>query len=86
MRYRPVLSEPSAQWQGRIGLVHEAPPADIEDVESYDVYTAGPPAMIAAVRRDFGARGVAATRLFFDSFDYAREPSARQRTSAATKS
>jgi CDP-4-dehydro-6-deoxyglucose reductase, E3 len=86
MRYRPVLSEPSAQWRGLTGLVHEAPPADIEDVESYDVYTAGPPAMIAAVRRDFGARGVAATRLFFDSFDYAREPSARQRTSAATKS
>jgi CDP-4-dehydro-6-deoxyglucose reductase len=86
MRYRPVLSEPTGQWRGRTGLVHEAPLADIEDVEQYDVYAAGPPAMVAAVRRDFEARGVAATRLFFDSFDYARDTAARQRTSAATKS
>ena len=52
----------------------------------YDVYAAGPPAMIAAVRREFAARGAAAERLFFDSFDYAPDTLERQRTSAATKS
>jgi CDP-4-dehydro-6-deoxyglucose reductase, E3 len=86
LRYHPVLSEPSTGWRGLTGLVHEAPLRDIDDLEPYEVYAAGPPAMIAALRRDFGARGHAASRLYFDAFDYAREPSARQRTSAVTKS
>ncbi len=84
--YVPVLSEPSAEWPGCRGFVHEAVLRDIDDLEKYDVYAAGPPAMIAAVRREFGARGVAANRLFFDSFDYAPDSVLRQRTSAATKS
>ena len=84
LRYVPVLSEPSAEWRGSRGFVHEAVLEDIEDLGKYDVYAAGPPAMIAAVRHEFCARGVAANRLYFDSFDYA--PDSRQRTSAATKS
>ncbi len=86
LRYVPVLSEPSPQWRGSRGWVHEAVLQDIHDMEKYDVYAAGPPAMIAAVRREFGLRGVAANRLFFDSFDYAPDALARQPTSAATKS
>jgi CDP-4-dehydro-6-deoxyglucose reductase len=66
--------------------VHEAVLEDIGDLEKYDVYAAGPPAMIAAVRREFGRRGVAASRLFFDSFDYAPDALDRQRSSAASKS
>jgi CDP-4-dehydro-6-deoxyglucose reductase len=89
LRYVPVLSEPSPAWGGARGWVHEAALEDIGDLDKYDVYAAGPPAMIAAVRREFGRRGVEASRLFFDSFDYA--PDAldgldRQRSSAATKS
>ena len=86
LRYVPVLSEPSPEWRGSRGFVHEAVLKDIDDLEKYDVYAAGPPAMIAAVRREFGRRGVAANRLFFDSFDYAPDTLERQRTSAATKS
>lgn len=86
LRYVPVLSEPSPEWRGSRGWVHEAVLQDIDDLEKYDVYAAGPPAMIAAVRREFGQRGVAANRLFFDSFDYAPDTLERQRTSAATKS
>jgi CDP-4-dehydro-6-deoxyglucose reductase len=86
LRYVPVLSEPSPEWQGARGWVHEAVLAQIQDLGRYDVYAAGPPAMIAAVRREFGLRGVAASRLFFDSFDYAPDALERQRTSAATKS
>ena len=85
-RYVPVLSEPAPEWRGRRGFVHEAVLADIDDLREYDVYAAGPPAMIAAVRRDFAARGAAAHRLFFDSFDYAPDSLARQRSNAATKS
>jgi CDP-4-dehydro-6-deoxyglucose reductase, E3 len=86
LRYVPVLSEPSAQWQGSRGWVHEAVLQDIPDLTPYDVYTAGPPAMIEAVRSEFARRGVAASRLYFDSFDYAPDTLDRQRTSADTKS
>jgi CDP-4-dehydro-6-deoxyglucose reductase len=86
LRYLPVLSEPSSEWRGSRGLVHEAVLKDIDDLDKYDVYAAGPPAMIAAVRSEFGRRGVAANRLFFDSFDYAPDTLDRQRMSAATKS
>ncbi len=86
LRYLPVLSEPSAQWQGRRGMVHDSVLGDIERLERYDIYASGPPAMIEAVRSEFGHRGVAAARLSFDSFDYAPDSFARQRTMAATKS
>ena len=86
LRYVPVLSEPSSEWPGSRGFVHEAVLKDIDALDTYDVYAAGPPAMIAAVRKEFGRRGVAADRLFFDSFDYAPDTLDRQRTSAATKS
>ena len=86
LNYVPVLSEPSAEWRGSRGWVHEAVLRDIPDLRPYDVYTAGPPAMIEAVRREFAQRGVEASRLFFDSFDYAPDTLDRQRMSAETKS
>jgi CDP-4-dehydro-6-deoxyglucose reductase, E3 len=86
LRYVPVLSEPSPEWRGLRGYVHQAVLQTTDDLEKYDVYTAGPPAMIEAVRREFGRRGVAPGRIFFDSFDYAPDTLERQRTSAATKS
>jgi CDP-4-dehydro-6-deoxyglucose reductase, E3 len=85
-RYVPVLSEPSPAWDGARGWVHEAVLESLGDLDKYDVYAAGPPAMIAAVRLEFGRHGVAASRMFFDSFDYAPDALDRQRTSAATKS
>jgi CDP-4-dehydro-6-deoxyglucose reductase len=86
LRYVPVLSEPSHEWRGARGWVHEAVLRDIDDLKKYHVYAAGPPAMIAAVRREFGERGADASRLFFDSFDYAPDTLERQRMSSATKS
>jgi CDP-4-dehydro-6-deoxyglucose reductase, E3 len=84
--YVPVLSEPTTEWRGLHGWVHEAVLQNIGDLKKYDVYAAGPPAMIAAVRREFGLRGVSPSRLFFDSFDYAPDTLERHRMSAATKS
>jgi CDP-4-dehydro-6-deoxyglucose reductase len=86
IHYIPVLSEPSPDWRGRSGWLHEAVLEDIDDLEKYDVYVAGPPAMVAAARRDFVLRGADAGRLFFDSFDYAPDTLERQWTSADTKS
>jgi CDP-4-dehydro-6-deoxyglucose reductase, E3 len=86
LHYVPVLSEPSPEWSGARGFVHEAALRDIHDLDNYDVYAAGPPAMISVVRSEFGRRGVLPSRLFFDSFDYAPDALERQRMSAATKS
>jgi CDP-4-dehydro-6-deoxyglucose reductase len=85
-RYVPVLSEPSAAWEGPSGFVHEAVLAQVADLARHDVYASGPPAMIEAVRREFAARGVDSSRLWFDSFDYAPDTVDRHRTRADTKS
>jgi len=86
MRYVPVLSEPDAAWRGRSGCVHAAVLEDIEDLSVFDIYAAGPPAMIEALRGEFPAQRAALDRLYCDSFDYAPDSLARQRSSAATKS
>jgi CDP-4-dehydro-6-deoxyglucose reductase len=86
LRYVPVLSEASPAWQGLTGFVHEAAFQGIGNIEAHEVYAAGPPAMIAAVRREYDLRGADRSRLYFDSFDYAPDTLERQRTSAATRS
>ena len=86
LTYVPVLSEPHPKWHGATGWVHEAALKDIQDLEAIEVYAAGPPAMIAAIQREYESRGSAKTRLYFDSFDYASDTLERQRMSAATKS
>jgi CDP-4-dehydro-6-deoxyglucose reductase len=84
--YTPVLSEAGASWRGLTGWVHEAAFAGLEDLESHEVYAAGPPAMIAALQREYAARGASSGHLYFDSFDYAPDTLERQRISAVTKS
>jgi CDP-4-dehydro-6-deoxyglucose reductase, E3 len=86
LSYAPVLSEGTPAWQGLTGWVHEAALKNIESLESVEVYAAGPPAMIAAIQREYAARGCDTSRLYFDSFDYAPDTLERQRMSAATKS
>jgi CDP-4-dehydro-6-deoxyglucose reductase len=73
LRFTVVLSE-AAQTEAahhRLGWVHEAVLADYVTLEPFDVYAAGPPALIEAIRARFPERGAREERLFFDSFDYA---------------
>jgi CDP-4-dehydro-6-deoxyglucose reductase len=86
MRYVPVLSEAPPAWEGCRALVHEAALEGIANLEDHEVYAAGPPAMIAAIQGEFARRAIPADRLYFDSFDYAKDSPARQRMSADTKS
>jgi CDP-4-dehydro-6-deoxyglucose reductase, E3 len=65
----------SASGPGRRGWVHEAVLADHPDLSAFEVYAAGPPAMIEAIRSTFPSHGLRRERLYFDSFDYA--PDAR---------
>ena len=73
LRFTGVLSEaaePGAAHR-RLGWVHEAALADYPNLERHDVYAAGPPALIEAIRASFPAHGLSEDRLHFDSFDYA---------------
>ena len=72
LHFTPVLSE---SGPGRRGWVHEAVLADHPDLSAFEVYAAGPPAMIEAIRSTFPRQGLVPERLYFDSFDYA--PDAR---------
>ena len=55
----------------RHGWVHEGVLTDHPDLSAFDVYAAGPPAMIEAIRTTFPRHGLNPDRLHFDSFDYA---------------
>jgi CDP-4-dehydro-6-deoxyglucose reductase len=60
-RYQPVTTE----------FVHEAVLRAGLDLGAFDVYAAGPPAMIDAVRAALPPAGADPARIFFDSFDQA---------------
>ena len=73
LSFTAVLSEATTTEaaHARAGLVHEAVLADHRDLSGFEVYAAGPPAMIEAMRAAFPTHGLPAERLYFDSFDYA---------------
>jgi CDP-4-dehydro-6-deoxyglucose reductase len=83
-RFVAVLSEATAAEAAhhRHGWVHEAVLADHPDLSAFEVYAAGPPAMIEAMRASFPRHGLPAERLYFDSFDYAPDGN-RSRAPAA---
>ncbi len=82
LRYTPVLSAQAKDtgWQGRCGWVHEAVLDDYATLRDVDVYAAGPPAMIEAIRSSFTNHGLPESQLFFDSFDFAPDTQAEART------
>ncbi|HPF27836.1 MAG TPA: FAD-binding oxidoreductase [Steroidobacteraceae bacterium] len=74
----PVLSDPprstSDQPESRRylhGVVHQAVLAAGLPLADFDIYAAGPPAMIDAIRTEFPVAGALVDHLYFDSFDYA---------------
>ncbi len=74
--YVPVLSESNDNsWQGRTGFVHTAVVEDFADLSGYDVYVAGPPPMVDAVKESFSKQGLPKERLFSDSFEFAKNDS-----------
>jgi CDP-4-dehydro-6-deoxyglucose reductase len=78
--FTAVLSESNATEAGehrRLGWVHEAVLADHPDLAGFEVYAAGPPAMIEAIRTTFPRHGLNPDRLYFDSFDYAPDQTPR---------
>jgi CDP-4-dehydro-6-deoxyglucose reductase, E3 len=58
----------------RAGWVHQAVLQDHPDLAAFDIYAAGPPAMIDAIRHSFPSHGARPQQLYLDSFDYAAPP------------
>lgn len=71
--FQPVIADPHAAAQAglRAGLVHAAVLEDHPNLEPFDVYVCGPPALIDAARHGFAAAGLDDDHLYFDSFEYA---------------
>ena len=70
-RYVSALSEQDAGPPHETGPVHEAVLRKVAGLAGYDVYAAGPPALIDAVRAALPKQGADPGRIYFDSFDYA---------------
>jgi CDP-4-dehydro-6-deoxyglucose reductase len=70
LHFSAVLSEGTDAGYRR-GWVHDAVLADHPDLADFEVYAAGPPAMIEAIRAALPRQGLNPERLYFDSFDYA---------------
>ncbi|MCG8427961.1 MAG: FAD-binding oxidoreductase [Chromatiales bacterium] len=68
LNYVPVLSSSDSGWQGRTGPVHQAVVEDHPDLSGFDIYMAGPPAMIDAGREVFPAFGHPEDQCFSDAF------------------
>jgi CDP-4-dehydro-6-deoxyglucose reductase len=79
LKFTAVLSEATALEAAhhRAGWVHEAVLRDYPDLAAFEVYAAGPPAMIEAMRAGFPQQGLPRERLYFDSFDYAPDAARR---------
>ena len=70
-RYTAVLSEQAATGPHESGMVHEAVIRRVAGLAGFDIYAAGPPAMIDAVRATLPLQGADPVRIRIDSFDYA---------------
>ena len=73
IHYRPVLSQPDEQWDGRKGYVQEAVAADFEDLQGFELYACGHPAMVYSARDAMVAKGIDADHCFGDAFEWAKD-------------
>lgn len=63
-----VLSSSETPGAHRRGLVHEAVAADFHNLSGFDVFVAGPPPMVEAVRNTVCRLGAAAENVYADAF------------------
>jgi CDP-4-dehydro-6-deoxyglucose reductase len=75
IHYIPVISEPQPEddWQGRVGMVHQAVLDDWPDLSVSDVYLCGSEQMTVAARQDFAKRGLPEGHLYCDVFCASRD-------------
>jgi len=81
-RYRRALLSMGEGDDAFEGAVHEAVVAGQEALPDADIYAAGPPEMIAALRDALPRHGADPARIVFDSFELAPDALARMRDGA----
>ncbi|SET51399.1 NAD(P)H-flavin reductase [Thorsellia anophelis] len=69
--FRPVLYEPSVQWNGRKGMLLDAVENDFTDLSSYDIYLAGRMEFAKLARERLTAlKSANIARIFSDIYAY----------------
>ncbi len=83
--YTPVLSDPAAEdaWTGETGFVHEVVARAHPDLSGVDLYAAGPPVMVKAMRDSAVACGLPIEHFYSDPFEFAPDTLAKQRQAEA---
>jgi CDP-4-dehydro-6-deoxyglucose reductase len=73
--YTPVLSDPALEdgWDGAVGLVTDALLERYPELQAFDIYLSGPPAMIDAATPAFAAHGAQPDHMYSDAFAFARD-------------
>ncbi|QBL08064.1 NAD(P)H-flavin reductase [Rheinheimera sp. D18] len=66
----PVVQNPTTEWQGKTGLVHQAVLDNFASLAEFDIYIAGPFAMAGVVRDAFLQQGAKRENMFCDAFAY----------------
>ncbi len=74
IKFIPVLSDakPEDNWQGRAGLVHQAVLDDFADMNAFEVYCCGAPAMVEVAHASFVSAGLPEDAFHSDAFNYAK--------------
>jgi CDP-4-dehydro-6-deoxyglucose reductase len=75
-RYTPVLSHPhedATSWEGETGTVNEAVLRAYPQLDGFDIYMSGPPAMIDAATPQFAAHGAQLEHMYSDAFEFAQD-------------
>ncbi|MBW8189947.1 NAD(P)H-flavin reductase [Neiella marina] len=65
-----VVEEPSADWQGKTGQVHQAVLNDFDSLAGYDLYMAGRFEMVGVARDAFLEKQMPRERMFSDAFAF----------------
>ena len=75
IRYTPVLSDQKEEdkWTGRKGFVHHAIMEDYTDLNLYEIYGSGSPAMVYAGRDEFVKNGLDLEHYYSDAFEYQKD-------------
>lgn len=69
IKFTPVISRPSTEWDGRTGYIQEAVREDFPDLSGFEVYACGSPAMVESSKQTFLDKcGLRPESFFSDAF------------------
>ncbi len=73
IEYRPVLSRPGDNWDGRKGYVQDAVLADFDDLSEFEMYACGHPQMVHSAKDALAAKGLDGDHCYSDAFEWAKD-------------